>query len=44
VSIASKVALHKFLHPEKYCVISRCLWRTDAILCPRHALKPKEKS
>jgi hypothetical protein len=33
---APSVARSKELHPERYCAYPRCLWRTDALYCPRH--------
>ncbi len=36
-SVAAKVASLKRLHPERYCPVRGCLWRTgDGALCPRH--------
>ena len=37
---AAKVAAHKAAHPEMYCIVSKCLYRTDALRCPRHAEAP----
>lgn len=35
--IAARVAQDKREHPEKFCPIDRCLWRTgDGSRCPRH--------
>jgi hypothetical protein len=36
-SPAASVARSKELHPEAFCLHPRCLWRTDALYCPRHA-------
>ena len=36
MSTASKVAANKEGHPEQYCPVSRCLWRTGGARCPRH--------
>lgn len=42
--IAAKVAKDKEQHPQKFCPVQRCLWRTpDGTLCPRHALKLYER-
>jgi hypothetical protein len=36
-SVAANVAQHKENHPELYCPVRRCLWRTgDGSNCPRH--------
>ena len=37
-STASKVAENKRQHPEYYCPVPRCLWRTGGGRCPRHQL------
>lgn len=35
--IAARVAQDKALHPERFCPVPRCLWRTgDGSRCPRH--------
>lgn len=34
--IAARVAQSKAEHPERYCEVDRCLWRTDSPRCPRH--------
>ena len=39
---ASKVAEHKRRHPEYYCPVPRCLWRTGGGRCPRHQLASEE--
>ena len=36
MSTASKVAANKEHHPDKYCPVPRCLWRTGGGRCPRH--------
>jgi hypothetical protein len=36
MSTASKVAASKLAHPEMYCPVPRCLWRTGGGRCPRH--------
>lgn len=36
-SPAPSVARSKEIHPEDFCVHPRCLWRTPALYCPRHA-------
>jgi hypothetical protein len=33
---AAKVALDKEKHPERFCPVKRCLWRTGGGFCPRH--------
>lgn len=35
-SPAANVAQHKEKHPELYCPVRRCLWRTGGGNCPRH--------
>ena len=34
--IAAKVAARKQQHPELYCAVPRCLYRTDDEYCPNH--------
>lgn len=38
-----RVALDKAAHPERYCPVAKCLWRTGGGLCPRHGgeVRPK---
>lgn len=36
-SPAASVARSKELHPEAFCLHPRCLFRTPALYCPRHA-------
>ncbi len=41
MNIQAKVALDKERHPERYCPVRRCLWRTgDGSHCPRHGAPP----
>lgn len=40
-TVAASVAEAKRRHPEKFCPVDRCLWRTGGGRCPRHPL-PKE--
>lgn len=35
--VAASVARVKQLRPEEFCLHPRCLWRTSALYCPRHA-------
>ena len=35
--MAAKVAESKRLHPDQFCSVERCLWRTGGGLCPRHS-------
>ncbi len=39
-SVAAKVAANKEQHPERFCPVKRCLWRTGGPYCPRH--EPKD--
>ena len=41
-STASKDAENKRQHPEYYCPVPRCLWRTGGGRCPRHQLVSEE--
>jgi hypothetical protein len=34
--IAAVVALKKLKHPELFCPVPNCLWRTGGGYCPRH--------
>lgn len=34
--VAKKVRLEKEAHPERYCIVKCCLWRTRDLFCPRH--------
>ena len=47
MSTAAKVALEKASHPERFCPVTKCLWRTSRLnhatgqregggYCPRH--------
>lgn len=38
-SVQIKVALRKQEHPEEYCPVKKCLWRTGGGRCPRHQIK-----
>ena len=39
-AIAAQVAQNKAEHPDKFCPVKRCLWRTgNGEKCPRH--RPK---
>lgn len=40
MNTAAKVAQRKEKHPEMYCPVPRCLWRTNGERCPRHAIPP----
>jgi len=31
-----RTALDKERHPERYCPVARCLWRSYGAHCPRH--------
>lgn len=43
-SVAASVAQDKEQHPEKYCPVHRCLWRSYGAYCPRHFhLNPARK-
>lgn len=33
---AAAIAEQKRRHPEKFCPVDRCLWRTGGGRCPRH--------
>lgn len=35
-SVAKKVRLNKEAHPELYCPVGRCMWRTGGGRCPKH--------
>ena len=35
--VAAKVAANKQKHPERFCPVPRCLWRTGGGRCPRHS-------
>lgn len=35
-NIQAKVAQDKENHPDYFCPIGRCLWRTGGGYCPRH--------
>jgi len=35
-AVAAKVAESKRLHPDQFCPVDRCLWRTGGGRCPRH--------
>lgn len=35
-TVQIKVALRKQEHPEEYCPVKKCLWRTGGGRCPRH--------
>lgn len=48
MNVNAKVALNKQAHPERYCPVPRCLWKTAKLnhatqtfegggYCPRHA-------
>ena len=39
-SIAAKVRKDKEAHPELYCPIKNCLYRTNGGYCPKHQPKP----
>ena len=41
MNVAASVRAHKEKHPEKYCSVPRCLWRTDSKFCPKHESKEK---
>lgn len=34
--VAARVAQRKAHHPEMFCPVPRCLWRTNGERCPRH--------
>lgn len=34
--VAAQVAKHKQEHPERYCPVKNCLWRSGGKLCPKH--------
>jgi hypothetical protein len=36
-SVAASVVRSKEQHPEHFCPVKRCLWRTGGGHCPRHA-------
>jgi len=37
VRVAAQVAAEKQEHPERFCPVKKCLWRTgDGSRCPRH--------
>jgi len=38
-SIQATVGQHKRQHPEQYCPVRDCLWKTNGGLCPRHISK-----
>jgi hypothetical protein len=38
--IAASVAREKEAHPERFCPVKRCLWRTGGGFCPRHKPAP----
>lgn len=40
--VAMKVAAEKKEHPERFCAIRHCLYRTNDSFCPRH--KPVRES
>lgn len=43
--IAARVAIEKQEHPERFCPVHRCLWKTgDGTRCPRHPAKEGTKS
>ena len=35
-SVAANVRRNKEKHPENFCPVKRCLWRTGGGLCPKH--------
>jgi len=35
-AVAASVAKSKSEHPEQFCPVERCLWRTGGGRCPRH--------
>lgn len=35
-SIAARVRKNKEAHPERYCPVPNCLWRSGGQLCPKH--------
>jgi hypothetical protein len=35
-SVAAKVAKHKEAHPELYCPVKKCLWKTGGGRCVNH--------
>jgi hypothetical protein len=54
MNIQAKIAMDKEKHPERYCPVKRCLWKTTKLnhetgvhegggRCPRHQL-PKGES